>query len=295
MISTLPPTDETFLAAAGRLSKRIDTATRQISSGKRVVTAADDPDQVGPLLAARSELSRVDQVSKNLSQIKTEADTAEGALQSAARLMDRALSLGTQGATDLSTAQSRTVLAGEIQSVLDGIVGLTQTAVQGRYIFSGDADQTLPYQSDTGGYAGSPSNRRALHPNGSTFATSHTADAIFDHPDADKSVFGSLRALRDALLANDSPAIGTAIAQARSAGDHLNGELAFYGTVQGRISEATSFAQNELTRLRTNIAAIEDTDLLAASLELNTASRDYQAALSARAKANRGSLFDYIG
>jgi flagellar hook-associated protein 3 FlgL len=295
MISSLRPSDEVFLANTQRLNKRIETASRQINSGKRIQTISDDPDQIGTLFATRSQIGRMEQISRNLTQVKTEVDTAEGALQAGVRLMDRAAQLAAQGASGFSNAQSRGVLANEIDSLLDSMLGLTQTTAQGRFIFSGDSDQLAPYSSLTSGYAGSAATRQAVHPNGHPFPTARNAQDIFDNSDAARNVFQSLTAARDALRANDDAAIAAAQPGLRSAADHLNEQLAFYGTAQGRIAEATSLASTETTRLRVQLSAIEDTDLLAASLELNTASRDYQAALQARAKADRGSLFDYLG
>lgn len=294
-LSTLRPSDELFLANTRRVQQRIDTATRQIASGKRLNLIGDDPDRVGLLLAARSDLARVEQTGRNLSQVKTEVDTAEGVLQTALKAMDRAATLGAQGATSFATTQSRAVLAGEVQSILDQMVGFSRTEVQGRYLFSGDSDQTPPYESTISGYAGSDATRRILHPTGGSFPVARTAQQIWDSAEPEKNVFAALGALRDALLADDDAAIDAALPALRGATDHLNAELAFYGAAQNRVTEASDAANTELTRLRTQISEIEDTDLLEASLNLNAATRDQQAALQARAKAERGSLFDYLG
>lgn len=295
MLSSLRSSDEIFVANAQRLSARIDKATREINSGKRIHTVSDDPDQVGALFASRSELGRMEQIDRNLGQVKTEVDTAEGALQSALKLMDRAATLGAQGNTGFATAQSRQILSQEIQSTLDGMVALTQTSVQGRFIFAGDSDQARPYESDQSGYFGAAATRRVLHPTGASFAIARPANEIWDNEDPARNVFATLRAMRDALAANDDAAVDAAMGGLRTAGEHLNAQLAFYGTAQNRVAEASEIAKREVTRLNVQISGIEDTDLLAASLELNVATRDYQAALQARAKADRGSLFDYLG
>jgi len=300
MLSSLRPSDEVFLANTQRLNERIDRATRQINSGKRIHSVSDDPDQIGTLYASRADLGRMEQIDRNLGQIKTEVDTAEGAMQAALKLMDRASTLGAQGNTGFATKQSREILSQEIQSVLDGMAALTQTSVQGRYIFSGDSDQVRPFEADPvtgelGAYGGSQATRRALHPTGASFQIARSADEIWDNPDPERNVFANLRAMRDALAADDDAAVNAAMGGLRTTSEHLNQQLAFYGTTQGRLQEATEIAKAEVTRLRVQISGIEDTDLLSASLDLNVATRDYQAALQARAKAERGSLFDYLG
>ena len=62
--------------------------------------------------------------------------------------MEQAESLGTQGATGTASATARQNLAGELGAVLQQLVATANTAVQGRYIFGGDSDQTTPYSLD---------------------------------------------------------------------------------------------------------------------------------------------------
>jgi flagellar hook-associated protein 3 FlgL len=294
-LSSLKPNDESFLRGVRDLNRRIERASLQISSGKRVHTAADDPDRAGLLLEARSALARSEQIGRNFDQIQGEADTAEIALQTALKAMDRASTLAAQGASSLASAQARGVLANEIQTVLDQMVALTQTSVQGRYVFAGDSDQSIPYTAPEAAYGGSPATRQALHPSGATFTIARTAEEIFGHADPARNVFGALTAIRDALRTDGDAVIQAALPGLRSASDHLNEQLAFYGTIQNRVREARDTARAESLRLKTQIASIEDADLLTAATDLTTATRDHAAALQGRARANRGSLFDYLG
>ena len=57
---------------------------------------------------------------------------------SATKLMDRASVLAAQGATFTLDAAGRQSIAGEAQSLLEQMVAISRTTVQGRYIFGGD-------------------------------------------------------------------------------------------------------------------------------------------------------------
>jgi len=87
-------------------------------------------------------------VDANLGRVKTEVDSAETALRSAITLVVRAQTLGAQGANGTASAQDRIVIAGEIGAILQRLVGVADTSVEGRYVFSGDADQQSPYAID---------------------------------------------------------------------------------------------------------------------------------------------------
>jgi flagellin-like hook-associated protein FlgL len=180
-------------------------------------------------------------------------------------------------------------------------VGLTGTSVEGRYIFAGDEDQTIPYSIDLSQaspistYQGSAATRRLQHPNGTTFAVSHTAREIFDSTDPAKNVFQTILAMRTALASGDRAAIDAALGNLTAAGVHLNTDLSFYGTVQNKMTEAQEFGEHLQVALAAQIANLEDADLTAAILDLNQGQVQQDAALSSWSRIPRTTLFDYLG
>jgi flagellar hook-associated protein 3 FlgL len=278
----------------------MNKAQAQISTGVRMAKVSDDPDQVSTLLSARASLAAADQVKSNLGRVTAEVDAGEQALQNAVQLFERARSLGAQGATGTQTADTRATIAGEIGSIMQQIVAVTGTQVEGRYVFSGDADQLVPYTIDlslgtpVSAYMGASSTRLVQHPNGTTFQVGHTAQEIFDSSDPTKNVFGTLSALRAALLANDDNAINASLDSLSNSSAHLNGELAFYGTAQNKLRDATDYGETLRLQLRTQIGSLEDADLTEAILELKQGEVQQQAALSSRAQLPRQTLFDFL-
>jgi flagellin-like hook-associated protein FlgL len=78
-------------------------------------------------------------------------------------------------------------------------------------------------------------------------------------------------------------------------GPYLNQQLAFYGLTQNRVTSETNFGQNFETQLQTQLSGIQDADLAQAITEMQQASTQQTAALSARAKLPKTSLFDFLG
>src|SRR5437870_3095943 len=134
MITGLDPFAESFLIDVARLQQRIADANRQISSGLRIASPADAPDQISPLLELRASLQHNRQILTDLGLAKSYSDGADSAMASAIQLMDRARTLASQGASSTQTSDSRLILAQEIQSIQEEVVSFSRTGVQGRYI-----------------------------------------------------------------------------------------------------------------------------------------------------------------
>jgi flagellar hook-associated protein 3 FlgL len=300
MISGLNPSTQQFLNDLNQISDSMQQAQNQVTTGLKVSQVSDQPDVISTLLATRASLSTSQQISSNLGQIGTEVDSGEQALQSAVTLFDQVQTLGASGVTSTSTADTNATLAQQAGSVLQEMVGLADTNEGGRYIFAGDSDQQAPYTVDltqtppVSAYQGSAATRVAQHPDGSTFAVSLTAQTIFDSSDPTTNVFSAITNLQTALANNDTAAIQTANAGLSKIGDYLNQQLAFYGNVQDKITQATSYASTQQTQLQTQIANLQDADLTSSILTLNQDQTQEQAALQSEARIPRTTLFDFL-
>lgn len=301
MISSLNASGQQFLSNLNRISQRLERAQQRISTGRKINNVSDEPSSVALLLQARANLASTTQTLTNLGRYKTEVDSGEQALQNAVGLFDKVQTLGAQGASDLQTAAGRLDVAQGLDSLLQQMVGLAGTAVEGRYVFSGDRDQQVPYTYDPtlaiplSGYLGAGSTRLAEHPNGTTFSVALYAQHIFDSSNPAKNVFQAMAGLSTALKNNNSAAIQTAVDGLTTVAEHLNSQLATYGTTQNKIADATDFGNTLRVQLQAQISNLGDADLTQAILELNLTQTQGQAALQARARLPRTTLFDFLG
>jgi flagellar hook-associated protein 3 FlgL len=233
--------------------------------------------------------------------VQTEVNTAQTSLEAAITLIDRAETLGAEGATDIASANTRQNLAGELSSILQQLVATANTSVQGRFIFAGDTDQTLPYTIDLtqsspiSAYQGAVSTRQIQSPDGTTFSIALTAQQIFDSPNAQTNVFTSINDLLQGLTNNDSVAINASLSNIQTAGAYLNQQLAFYGTAQNRVDAALSFGQNYVVQLQTQISGVEDANEAESITNMTQAQTQLQAALQSEAQIPRTTLFDFLG
>ena len=301
MVSSLLPSTQEFLNSVNRIASEMTTAQTQLSTGLKVNVVSDSPDVISPLLQAQANLSTAEQVSSNLGQVSTEVNTGEQALESATSLYDQVQTLSAEGTTSTQTPSGRAGIAQQLQSIEQQMVGLANTNVNGRYIFSGDTDQAQPYTFDAtqpdpvSGYQGSASTRTIQAPNGTTFPVALTAQQMFDSTDPSTNVFTSINNMVTALQSGDTTAIATANAALPNVATYLNSQLAFYGTAQDAITNATTSAGTLVTQLQTQIAGMQDANETQSILDLTQAQTEQQAALQSFQQIPRTSLFDYLG
>jgi flagellar hook-associated protein 3 FlgL len=306
MISNLSGSAERYLNALNTMQTRLDQAQAEIGSGLRVNQASDDPAAVGSILDTQARIGSMQQTETNLATVKTEADTADGALQSAISALESALSSGAQGASSTATADLRTNLATQVQSVLQTLVSISQTTVNGRYIFSGDQDTKPSYQMDLTQPTGvtqlqaATATRTVLDANGVPIPVDKTAQEIFDARNADGTaasgnVFAAVNALRVALANNDTAGISQAMDDLHTADTYINNQLSFYGNLQNQVQQNTGLAQSYETTGKQNLSQLRDADIPTVAEELTQVQVQQQAALSAQASiSHQKNLFDYL-
>jgi len=306
MIRSIQASSERFLANLARIQARSQKAERQITSGLRVSQPSDAPDQIGSILQLRADIQRNEQIRTDLTRVVSEVNTAEKSLQTAVTLVERAVVLASKGAGTLETAATRATLATEVRGLHEHMVGLSRTQVEGRFIFSGDQDQQPAYSLNLTNPNGvqrlitAAATRQIQDSTAVTFPVTRRAQDIFDHRNPDDSlatdnVFAALNGLRIALEANDQPGIDASLATLRQAGQYLNSQLSFYGATQSRIDQAVDRLEKITNQFKEELSAREDADIVAASLDMNQAETHLNAAMSARARLPRTSLFDYLG
>jgi flagellar hook-associated protein 3 FlgL len=295
-----------FLSGLSGIEKRLTNDNRQVSSGLRVQTVSDAPDSISQLLQVNARVSASNQVKANLTAMQLEVNVAEGAVNSATILMDRAAQLAADGASD-ATSVDRPQLAAQVQNILVEMQQLTNTEISGRFVFSGGKDQTPPYSpvdltanptNGVGTYAGNNHVKTIGDSYGSQFQISLTAQDVFDGGPSgtpSNSVFQALTQLYNALAASNQGATAAAAANIRTSANYLGQQQAIYGDFQQRISDGL-VSQGVLdTNLRAELSNLQDADMAGAITRQQADTTALTAAEVAYSSFPKKSLFDYIG
>lgn len=309
MLAGLEGFGTSFLADLSNIENRISSENKQITSGVRVGQASDDPTAISPILDYQLNIDQTGQVQANLNTANVDATAADGALQSASSLMDRLVSLATQGASSTTTASSRAVLGQEVQQIAQQMVTIANTTVQGRYIFGGDDATTPPYSFDwtqpdgvvpSASAASTASTSLLRNATGAAINVRMTAQSIFDLRDGSGSptsgnVFQAIYALGQALQANDQAGVQNAIPMLNAAVNQIGQATTFYGHVESWIQTSLQDATQLSTNSQQALGTLRDTDIAAAASQLTLDQTALNAALAAHGSFNTRSLFSYLG
>jgi len=305
MTPSINPNSEIFLSNLQQIQNRIGTAERQLSSGLRVSVASDDPDQISSILQLRAQIAGVEQTQENLSNVTPQVESGENAIQQAIQVLDTATSLATEASGSTSNASQRQDEIPQVQGILQQLVSLSQTAVNGQYIFSGDLSGQPQYTLAANGSSVEQMTQpgpagQIQDANGLPISIGLTAQQIFDDQDASgnptaASAFAAVTGFLTALQNNDGPGILTAVTDIQTASAHLNDESSFYGAAQNNLIAAGNSASQTLIQLQQQLSNEQDADAAQSSLDLTMATTDEQAAMSAQAMLKPQSLFDYLG
>ena len=195
----------------------------QMSSGKRVINASDDPvaaAQAVVLSQAQAQNSQYDMAR----DFATQRVSLEGSvLDHVATVISGAQSTLIQANTGVLTDSDRASLATALQGQRDQLMNLANTADgNGRYIFGGFKTDNPPFDSTTGAYQGGANAVTQQVDDARAMVIGHTGKQVFDSltsnaiqeqnpADTETSLF---RMLDSAIAALKTPTDGDATAQA---------------------------------------------------------------------------------
>src|SRR5690349_24811649 len=145
MLPYLSGPNQQFLSDLQRINSEMADVAKQLSSGLRVSSVADDPSAVEGIMLNQSRIAQLTQTQTNLNNLKPELETGDAALQQAMQQVESAISIASQSTSPLSNANSMAQLTIQVQGILQNLVNLSGSSSGGRYIFSGDLDQQALY------------------------------------------------------------------------------------------------------------------------------------------------------
>lgn len=126
----------------------------QLSTGRRVVTPADDPAASARALGLAQAVAGTQQYQSNVDVAQGRLNLEEGALSGAGNLLQDVRVLALQANNASLSNGDRTAIANEVRQRLDELLALANSRdAGGEYLFAGYKGQTQPFsQNSSGGF-----------------------------------------------------------------------------------------------------------------------------------------------
>ena len=277
------------------LTDRANVLQTQIATGKKVQSASAD----AALAQQVAEFDRKDAdtavYQSNLNLAGSLLNQADGVLSSMSAQMQSAKELTIQAANGTQTPETRKAIGIQISSIIDSIVGLSNTKnLRGQPLF-GNEDGTQAVVATNPGYAFSTPKVSAVPiGDGQLMEATESAGNILNYDDGDKSsTLTMLQALADTLALGNPPDSST-LDDITVASDRIAYVQASVGARGARVE----LQQNQLTTASDNRAelrsSVEDIDITSSIAELQKIMTVLSATQASFSKLSGLSLFDYL-
>ena len=261
-------------AALARNERALGTAMEQLSTGRKINSAADNASGLAISARMTSQIRGLDQAVRNANDAVSMVNTAEGALDEITDMLQRARELAVQSGTGTTSSNDRVFLDAEFDHLIAEIERVSaNTQWNGRNILNGAAGGAATVSGVSFQVGMDPSQTIAVN-------------------------FGNMAS--DATMASlngfglDATTVASAIAKASRvitaadvAIEAVSTQRATFGAVSNRLEHAIDNLTNVMTQSEASRSRILDTDYAASTSELARTQIIQQAGTAMLAQANQ--------
>jgi len=300
------------------LHQRLDNLyqlQQELSTGRRIRNASDDPSDASHALRLEACLKRQGQFLRNIEDAQSWVNFADARLQGIVNLISEIDSLAVRADNDDQTEEDRRSAAVEIDQKLEQLYNLANSQFNGKYVFGGWQTLSNPFAAtrNTDGLLVSVSASAATIEGEIYRQVSETEQLRINIPGSllfqpvgsegtDDDLFYVIAELRNTIGNNNTPPVG--YEETRST-PYLRDKLvairerfvnqqAYLGTLGQRLQDTTSRLQDYNITLTDALENAEGVDITDIATRIATEEYAYEAMLSLGAHLFSKSLVDFL-
>lgn len=311
----------TTLATIQRNFNRLADVNKQLSSGKRMSFASDDPASSVSSMRLRKELAATEQFKRNISDANSWLATSDAAMQSVADRYTEARTLLINSIDGALGDKSQGALAAQLRKIAESIMSQANSTYLGRTVFAGNSDKGLVFKTGSDGQD-------------TIFLAAEkdeiTAKTVDRRIDADTTVqanvdgnklfgTGTIKWDGNTLKTDNNPSVMNLLIAAAQilesptgpAGENrqkiesiqkelgerfakLQEAQSAVGARHKQVLEAQNSVVFDLQQVKGQISDVEDIDIQKVTIDMSLASMAYQASLSSTQRVVQPTLLDYL-
>lgn len=132
-----------------RITTTLQDLRSQAATGLKLNKPSDDPTAVRPVLTTRTQMRHTDRYLDTMGVSLDKMQATDGHLEHVETIMQRAKEIAINAANGSLNDFDRTVLADEINHLRRELLDVANAQVDGKHIFAGYAENTLPFIENT--------------------------------------------------------------------------------------------------------------------------------------------------
>jgi len=284
-----------LLAALEQLQQQQNTAALELSTGSKINKPSDDPAGAAEMVQINELSTQVDSFQQSIGSINGLMSTADSTLSSVTTALQRAISLGVEGANGTLNDSDRAAIAAELSGIQSELISLANVSYQGQFIFAGTA-QTQPFVADSSSssgvdYKGNPDTNQVAIGAGFNLQVNLPGSQVF--LGSGGNVFQSIQDLITAMQNNSG--ISDAVTEVTNASNWISEQRVFYGNAMNQTNSQSTYLSSEKTGLAQQENDISAADIASVATQFSADQTEASAALDAIGRLSQmGSLFDYL-
>jgi flagellar hook-associated protein 3 FlgL len=284
-----------LLEALNQSQLETQQAMLEISSGRSVNQPSDNPTAAALLVENNDQATFNSGYLQSIGTVQGQLSTADSTLSSVVTALQRAISLGVQGANGTLSDSDRASIANELQGIQSQLVSLSNASYQGRYVFAGTNTNTPPFVVDNTvpsgvRYVGNTDVNQVSIGNGNKLAVNQPGSQLFSAPSND--VFLAINNLIQSLQSNTG--IGAAVTSLGAANSYVSAQRVFYGNASNQAQSQSTYLNTAKLQIAQQQNTLGGADLAAAATNLARSQIDTQATLATISKLTQNNLFSYL-
>jgi len=252
------------------INQELLRVNKQIASGKQIQYGYDDSAIFADTMRLDNELTALTQVKKTSENARLFSLNSDDTMTQMTKNLEQFKVKLIQSASDIQSDSSREALAKELETIKDNLINLSNTSVNGKYLFAGSALRVRPIDAN-GEYQGNDQSLNAFFGAGVKQSYNISGQELFlgDDNNRRRKVTTNVRMLNQTELHSDIMVKGSHVTANNEVylkdtdtiremvGDDdfnpdNNGDTYFY--LQGRRSSGTSFKTTLTLNSDTNIS-----------------------------------------
>jgi flagellar hook-associated protein 3 FlgL len=287
--------------------RNLSDIQNQLSSGKRVNYASDDPAAAGLILELRNHLRQNSQYQENVQNGISWLSNTEQTLQELYDILNQARADAVEGSNEATTPEGMAQLAEEVDSFLENVFSISNSDYNGKTIFGG-TNTTGPAFTATRDPVSGRITDVQMNPEGiegaifrqigtnETMQINVSGSDVFmpEGAGAQEDLFQVLIGLRDALESGDVEAVGEMITEIDTVLGNVSDMVSLTGSRVSRLNTLTDSLFNQEITMTSDLSEQEDADLVELTTQLTLEQNAYQAALNVGSMIIQPSLVNFI-
>ncbi|HKI45275.1 MAG TPA: flagellar hook-associated protein FlgL [Balneolales bacterium] len=285
----------TFLQNINRNRSEMAKLEEQLSTQKSVNQPSDNPTAYSDGRNLEAEVKRNQQYQTNIDTGLTQANSASDAMTQMQDELTKIKSIAVQGANGTLSQSDMSNMADNVDQLKQSLVELTNTQIQGRYLFGGTKSDNPPFSvsGNTVTYNGNSGSLNIKISDSSTVKVSTDGNNLIDYKSGD-TIFKMLDRLSSSLRAGNSQGVSNELNNITSAVGHvsdLNGQL---GNTINQMQFTTNQYDASNINLQSNISNLTDADYASVISQFQSLQTAYSAALTVHSQIMSNNLAKYM-